>query len=247
MSEMDSERFGQSVQEEPRFGEEQDISKESEVDKDEAIQGQVIRSTPFRSGIKSLAGLTLIAAAVFAAISNLGPMIGLSISFGVCQLLLLITFFTGIIGHRTLTPEKLSLIDAWFVRLALISMILFFGAAFAGGGQFAAEYAGRIARANKIAKELGFKFERIKKFDAGRDTVVVQVTELIPGGEFEKVGVLPGDIIVGFDPNELFQFLSDSQGEKVDLNFNNVPMNEPLMTSVDETKNRNIEIEVPEF
>ena len=248
MSEMKSERFGQSVQDEPRFGEElSEADDKASAKTDETIQGQIVRSTPFRFGIKSLAGLTLIAALVFASISFLGPLWGLSLSFGISIVILWIVFFIGMFGFRSFSQEKLSFVDEWFVRFVLINMLLFFGAAFAGGGQFAAEYLGRAARAEKIANELGFEYVRIKKLVGRDESSLIQVTATIPGGEFERVGVKPGDVIVYFKPNEFFQFLSDSKGEKAKFKVNNVPLNEPLLTEIDITANREIVIDVPEF
>lgn len=222
------------------------LAAESDESHD-TIDAEIARAEPVRYGIKAMALLTLIAALVFGLISLTGPLVGLFVSFCLSAVALGVFFFVGIVKYRTFTSESLAFNNSVLVRLGLLTTVLFFGAIFAGGGEITLRYLGKIAAAQEISAAMGFEATQIDNYNNFEESQHCQVETIFPGGEFEKSGILVGDVILNYDFNELFETLQNSQGERIDLEVANAPFNQPIATDVPLPKQRVVTITVPEF
>ena len=203
-----------------------------------------IANGTFRFGIKSLAAAVILPAVVLAAISYFGILLGLLASLGLSCLLLGVTFLMGVAFHRRLDSRIMRQIDVWTVLLSLLTVGLFFGVAFAGGSQAAVYFLSDLKLAKKYNEKLGFTHENEQNMNNGQFIRTIRIKSVSPGGEFEKAGFLPGDVVVEYDAKQFFRELEESSGQKVTVSVA-TGVSKNMMTDLSKNPQRKLTINVP--
>lgn len=203
-----------------------------------------VATDAFRFGIKSLAAIVILPAVVLATISYFGMLLGLLASLGLSCLLLGLTFFIGVAFHRRLDCRLMRHLDVWTVLLSLLTVGLFFGVAFAGGSQAAVYFLSDLKLGKEYNEKLGFTHDIEQNLNNDQYVRTIRVKSLSPGGEFEKAGFLPGDVIVDYDAKQFFRELENSPGQQVTVSVaTGVSAN--TMTDLSKNPQRKLTINVP--
>lgn len=198
-----------------------------------------------RFGTRSLAILVVFVAIAFALMNVQGALPGMLLSFIASSMGLAVLFVFAVFTHHNHRSKIRYQLNSWLLGLSFLTIFLFFGTLFAGGGQAALAFLAATQRSGQFQQQLGFTYAVETNFRGSQSIRTIRILSITPGKEFQRAGFQAQDVIVDIEADEFFDELERSAGQQMTVTVaSNVSAS--LANDLDNAQQRTITINVPQ-